>query len=311
MKRFPLLLIALVGAILLGLAVGLPRPARPPTSSENALPAATSSLPSLSLASSALAATGGQVAWNPRELVVTLSPGETQSVLATATISRLVPAATVQVDAALRPYVSSTPSQLHALPHGGVQNFQLSVTVPSSTPFQTVSGALALHLRDGDQPVSTTLPITLTIGRQLVTSTGLKLAYPSDWIVKTGDEGTTLSVPSPAPASPEDTFGKGVFFRIHVLGPPGDRRSVGPANPNMLPITQWFAQYASDPGEMGGADIETLQVAGRPAISVSIAEGSGVFTHIYVPNGVEIVEIVFGHDAGYPVYNTIVMTMTF
>lgn len=183
------------------------------------------------------------ISWTPTSLVITLSPGDTKTVQATGTIDSLVPAATVNLDAALAPYISVAPSKLNALPHGGVQTFQLTAAIPTNAPFQKVTGTVALQLRSGSQAIAQSLPVNLEIGPQFVDPT----------------TGMTLSMPVLGPSATQatSTVTDTGIVSVHIMSlslldqsPLDQIDLIFLPNSSTAPFSQWFQQNVDPQGEL-------------------------------------------------------------
>lgn len=99
--------------------------------------------------------------WTPDHVTVTLTPGETKELAVTVNASSNVPATGAQVVPSLAPYVSVFPGAGTAMTRGSQATFNLSVSVASGTPFQTIEGTL--HLRSGSETIARPLPMTLNV----------------------------------------------------------------------------------------------------------------------------------------------------
>ena len=194
--------------------------------------------------------TAPSVAWNPDHLVVTLMPGETQQVLATATIRSDIPATSAEVVPALAPYVTATPNTLPALAAGAEQVFDLFVDVPLATDFQTIEGTL--HLRAGAATSSRPLPITLNVW-PLADAGVISIPYPPSLLQGgvVGDPITTVrgggrlfvELPAAAAGFPlTGTFG----ILVHP-------------NPEFLSLEAWFAVNVDPSGVLTAAGTFRLE----------------------------------------------------
>jgi hypothetical protein len=176
---------------------------------------------------------GPPVSWSPDHLVVTLSPGETKVVHATATISADIPATFTWVVPELVPYVTVQPSSLPASGASSTQNFDVSISIPEGTPFSTVEGTVQLRTpiqsgaatrnrnrkqvfrdRDGiaraaEQPgrqapaLARPLPILLNIWPVVVsTDLGIRFNTPPQFEVKFHDGENTITIGPPGDTAP-------------------------------------------------------------------------------------------------------------
>jgi hypothetical protein len=109
-----------------------------------------------------------------------------------------------------------------------------------------------------------------------------------------------------------ETAGQFGFFNMQVLGPsPAGDGDAGSANPDLLPIEQWFEEFFVDPFP-STPRMATVDVAGRPSVRLEIAEGTGPYTHIYLPSGADIVEISFPSSGAFvPTYEAMLRTLSF
>jgi hypothetical protein len=131
--------------------------------------------------------------WSPSQVTVTMAPGDSKTVQATAMAQANVDSAAAHVDPALTQFLNVSPSTAPPLAKGTAHTFTLSFTIPPGTPFRTATGTL--HLRVSTTTIAQPLPITLNIwpsdNHDVVT-----LNYPPDWTPKV--------LPSPAPIAAPD-----------------------------------------------------------------------------------------------------------
>ena len=139
---------------------------------------------------------------------------------------------------------------------------------------------------------------------------GFEVKYPPDWIVRSNDRGLTVTTLFDPALLNEGTVQNFAFFNVELVRPrPGTLP--GPANPDGLPIDQWFAQYSSR-GFPASPTITMVQVAGRSAIRLEIAEADGNHAYIYVPNGYDVVEISFRSSSAFAsTYDLMLNELTF
>jgi hypothetical protein len=276
-------------------------------SSVNASPS-SSSLAALFATSSALAATTSTptLTWSPAKLTLTLWPGYSKTIQATVTAQASVKSTAARVVPALAPFVSVAPSTVPTLSKGSKQTFTLAFAVPTSAPPQAITGTL--HLDIGSTTIAQPLPVVVQLGLPLAAPGGLTLRYPPDWVVRSEDGGVTLTnLADRSLFNPDAGTGDFPFFHVRILGhPPGN-----PANPGMLPIDQWFDQYFSE--GFATPPVKTLiQVAGRSAIRIRAVEGLGPSVHVYVPNGTNVIELIFSPGSSFDAsYETILQSASF
>lgn len=268
------------------------------------------------------------ISWIPAHLVVTLTPGDTKTAIVTATIA-LPPgsAATILTQSSpesfspsLQPYASVSPTLLPPIVPTTVsgaaavsQAFTLTFTVPSGTPYGTIEGDLEFHPASNVTPntprlPSTALPITLNLWPSVVAQVGPTLDYPPDWIVSNREDELTLTDNTDRSSFNPFTGVDFVSFHVRSLSklPPAQD-----ANPHMLPIGQWFTEYFSQ-GFPSAPSTTTVQVAGRTAIRMGIAEGDGPHTYVFIPNGVDVIEVSFRSISPFDGdYETVLSTMAF
>ena len=186
------------------------------------------------------------VSWDPDHLVVTLAPGDTKVVQATAAVSSSIPATIAVVVPALATYVIVQPLDTPAMGAGTWQLLQLSFAVPPDTPFQTIEGVL--HLLAGSRTVAKPLPITLTIW-PAATNEHISLNYPPELVASVNDESILIRRPGAGSGDEEPSL-------VVTVDP----------NPENLSVPDY---YDGDPGRdlVGQSDGEFTQISvvGYPA----------------------------------------------
>lgn len=203
------------------------------------------------------------ISWTPNHLVVTLTPGDSESIQATASFLRPVPAMTAGVVPALTPYISVSPAAITPMSAGSSQVFDLSFTIPEGTPFQTIEGTL--HLRSEADTVARPLPITLNIWPEFSdATTGVSIGFPPDLLPE------EMAVP-PAPLGPGQAYTIAVFGPAQATGASPDEApqtgchlSLGLEDNSMqMALDQWLLLH--NPPSTSEIDVLST-LANRPAI---------------------------------------------
>ncbi len=229
MKRY--LVGSLTALVLVGIAAVVAlrfiSPAPPPvalesptvaTSTEPPPPAASSGLLSTLFAtSSAFAGTSTPaLAWLPAQVTVTMAPGDTKTIQATVTAQSAVKSTAALVAPALTPFLVASPSTVSGLGRGATQTFTLTFAVPTSTPFQTVTGTF--HLDVGKTTIARPLPIVVNVGQPLSGDHFTIWAPPSYTLTTFSSSTIVLRISPPTPEdAQEDSMGT---MRIHVVPDP-------------------------------------------------------------------------------------------
>jgi hypothetical protein len=197
----------------------------------------------------------------------------------------------VRIVPALQPYVEPSPQIFANISPGQTNTIALTISASSSAVFGTIDGTL--QLRTGNT-IAQPLPIKLDIWPSTTTATGgITVSYPPDWSSQQDGQRTVITNAPDFSQVTLENFTTFSFFAISVLGAPSGSPSPGPANPDQLPITKWFKQYFAQGFASPLVSKSTIHVAGRDAIRITGLEIGGNESHVYVPNGSDVIEIVF------------------
>jgi hypothetical protein len=198
---------------------------------------------------------GPPIAWQPSQLVVTLTPGENKNVQVVTTAKSTTPPTATRVVPALAPFMTVSPSAIPSLSSGATQTLSLSFSVPVTTSFQSVKGTL--QLRAGAATIAPPLPIDVEIApefgsRYVEPTTGISLALP---VLGSQSQGTS------------SVTGGGIIY-LHIISQslvdqsPVDQIDLEfLPNPSSVPISEWFQQNVDPQGELrssGAFSQETL-----------------------------------------------------
>jgi len=108
--------------------------------------------------------------------------------------------------------------------------------------------------------------------------------YPPTWVIQQDSDLTTFSNVAQTSSISNEALQSEASFRIRILVQ---------ANPNGLPITDWFGRYFAQGFPVNPISTATTAVDGLPALSIETAE-IGNWTHLYVARGQDVFEISCG-----------------
>ena len=259
--------------------------------------------------------TGATISWSVPTLTGTMFPGTSSTTVVTFRSEQNLSGVVVEATPSLNGIVSVSPSSFASVVANQV--YQLTFTLKAPPEFIKRAFGGTVHIRNNDKPPKTyakPLVVELRTDWQSTSTAGVIVSYPSGWISQPLLGGLTGAIltnnPNPGPLSDASLMAT-PFFQIMRFGStPGHVNNL-PANPNMLPITQWYAAYFTSGFSVPPSSQTVVSVAGRQAVKIELVEVGGLRVHIYVPRGQDVFEISYGLFAPdfVPVYEQMLSSL--
>lgn len=240
-----------------------------------------------------------KISWSPQALTVTVFPGEQRQRTVKFRSSQDIQSVTVKQTPSLEPFL-----QLHlqqesilGIPKNIEQNLQLTLNVPPETATGTYQGTV--HILDGHRTLAQPLRVAIKVtnAKQTYTNTniGISLEYPTDWFARDHlgySIFSNVQTFSDNPVNPAESY-FGILHRAN-------------ANPQHLPIQQWYEATIAPNEPTPTSEKEVIQVNGVASFRIK-ASLVGRYYHVYVPNGSNVIEIVYSDNT--PAFNNIYANM--
>jgi len=234
-----------------------------------------------------------RIVWSESHLFVTLFPGEAVSRSVQFTSAADLDQLTIGVVPAIAAFMHVDPLSLETVVGNQPQPIQLLFQAPTTAVVGTYEGTI--HVRRGTATLPDTLKVTVSVASQSFSnsSLGLDMRFPLGWTAREAGGATVFSNVTQSSEISEETLATESFFEIRRLGNAAGTIGPLPANPNNLPIEQWFDSYFANGGSSPLLSREVVTVGGRPAVRIEVS-GIGQSVHYYIGQGTAVIEVTYG-----------------